>query len=242
MERLQKIIARSGYCSRRKAEELIKDGKVRVNNKVIKELGFKASYGDEIVVEGKMIEMEDFVYYLIYKPSGYLSNVSDDKERKVVVDLVEEETRRIYPVGKLDYDTSGLLLLSNDGEFSNILTHPTSKVMQVFQARISGILSPDSIKKLERGIVIDGFKNVPAKVKIREKDKRNDSCLVEIRMYEGKTPQIKKMLNQLGHNVKKIKRIALGELRLGEMQPCDYRKLTIHEVKRMTHLARMGQK
>lgn len=144
MERLQKVIANSGFTSRRKAEELIKEGKVKVNGKVIKELGTKVSYDDSIIIDGVLLKKEENKeYYLLNKPRGVISSVSDDKNRKTVVDLIETETR-IYPIGRLDYDTTGLILLTNDGELTNILSHPNNNIEKTYIAKIEGILSKEN--------------------------------------------------------------------------------------------------
>ena len=147
MERLQKLIASSGYCSRRKAEELIKQGKVIVNGKKITELGTKASFGDEIIVDGNLIEYEEKEYYLFYKPRGVVCTTSDDKGRKTVLDYFDNVDKRIYPIGRLDYDTTGLLLLTNDGEFANLMMHPKNKIDKFYVAKVEGIVTGDEIKK-----------------------------------------------------------------------------------------------
>ena len=155
MERLQKVIANSGYCSRRKAEELIKNGKVMVNGKKIEELGFKVDGNDIITVENKILKKENKEYILLYKPRGVVTTTSDEKGRKTVLDLIETN-KRLYPVGRLDYDTSGLLLLTNDGELTNILIHPKNEIDKVYIAKINGIMNGFEIKTLEKGVLIDG--------------------------------------------------------------------------------------
>ncbi len=158
MERLQKIIANSGYCSRRKAEELIKKGLVKVNGQVIKELGTKSSYDDYVEVEGQTInKKEDKVYYLLNKPRGIITSTNDDKGRKTVIDLIPTQIR-IYPVGRLDYDTTGLVLLTNDGQLANLMMHPSNNIDKVYVAKLKGIITKEELKKLEKGIVIDGKK------------------------------------------------------------------------------------
>ena len=162
MERLQKVIANSGYCSRRKAEEYIQNRKVYVNGKLVTEMGMKVHYDDEIVVNGTLLNSkEDKEYYLLYKPEGVITSVKDEKMRQTVVDLVEA-TARIYPVGRLDYNTTGLLLLMNDGELANILMHPSHQVEKLYLAKINGILTPGEFMRLKKGIVIDGRKVVPS--------------------------------------------------------------------------------
>ena len=161
MERLQKVIAASGITSRRKAEELISSGKVVVDGKIITELGYKVNEGAEIIVNGIKINREDKVYYLLNKPRGVVTTTSDDKGRKTVIGLIDDD-RRIYPVGRLDYDTTGALILTNDGEFANNLMHPKNKIDKVYIAKISGFLTPSDIMALKNGVVIDGKKTSKA--------------------------------------------------------------------------------
>ena len=167
MERLQKVIANSGYCSRRKAEELISQGKVYVNGDLVTELGTKVEPKDIIVVEGvtlnKQVRKE---YYLLNKPRGYICSLNDEKGRKVVTDLIATD-ERIYPVGRLDYDTTGVLLLTNDGDFANILMHPSNGIEKTYLAIVEGIITTEEIYKLIEGVVIEGIKVVPKRVKIK---------------------------------------------------------------------------
>ena len=167
MERLQKIIANSGYCSRRKAEELISAGKVKVNGEVVTSLGSKASYGDTIIINGVTLKLEPKEYVLLYKPRGVVSSAHDDKGRKTVVDIVESENR-LYPVGRLDYDTSGVILLTNDGELTNLLIHPSHEVEKVYVAKIDAVVDPNLVKSLSNGVIIDGKKTGKARVKIKK--------------------------------------------------------------------------
>ncbi len=166
MERLQKVIAQAGIASRRKAEVLIKDGKVKVNGKIVTELGVKVSSSDKVEVNEIPIEREVPVYFLLYKPRGVISSVSDDKGRKVVTDFFQDFKERIYPVGRLDYETSGLLLLTNDGEFANLLMHPRNEIEKVYVAKVKGIPLRENLKKLEKGIRLEDGKTAPAKVKM----------------------------------------------------------------------------
>lgn len=232
MERLQKVIAASGYCSRRKAEELITKGKVKVNGEVIKELGTKVDGNDQIMIEGKILEKENKEYILLYKPRGVVTTTSDDKKRKTVLDLIDTD-KRLYPVGRLDYDTTGLLLLTNDGELTNLLIHPKNNIDKVYVAKIEGILTGLEIKQLERGVVIDGFKTSPAIIKVRKKDKKNNDSLVQITIHEGKNHQVKKMFEAVGHKVIKLKRERIAFLDLAGLKPGEYRKLNIKEVKKL---------
>ena len=167
MERLQKVIAEAGIASRRKAEELIVKGKVKVNGKIITELGTKVNTSDEIEVDGKLIEKETKEYYLLNKPRGVITSTSDDKGRKTVVDLINT-TSRIYPVGRLDYDTTGALLLTNDGEFANILTHPKNKIDKTYLAKLNGIIKGEHINKLKDGVMLDDQLVKPSRVKLKK--------------------------------------------------------------------------
>lgn len=233
MERLQKVIANSGYCSRRKAEELIKNGKVMVNGKKIEELGFKVDGNDIITVENKILKKENKEYILLYKPRGVVTTTSDEKGRKTVLDLIETN-KRLYPVGRLDYDTSGLLLLTNDGELTNILIHPKNEIDKVYIAKINGIMNGFEIKTLEKGVLIDGKKTAPCKVKVRKKGK--DSSIIELTIHEGKNHQVKKMFETIGFKVLKLKREKLAFLNLSGLKPGEYRYLSIKEVKMLYSL------
>lgn len=233
MERLQKIIALSGYCSRRKAEELIINGKVKVNGNIIKEMGYKANGSDFIEVEGNPINtVEDKVYYLLNKPRGIVTTAKDDKGRKTVVDLIKTD-KRIYPVGRLDYDTTGLILLTNDGELTNFLTHPKNNIEKVYVAKIKGLITKEDLKKLTNGIVIDGRKSSKAKAKILKIDKKTNSSVVELIIHEGKNHQVKKMFKAIGYEVIKLKRESISFLTLDGLKSGEYRELNIKEVKKL---------
>ena len=229
MERLQKVIAESGITSRRKAEELIKEGKVKVNGKVVTELGTKVSSKDEIIVNNKVLEKEDKEYYLLNKPREVITSVSDEKGRKTVIDLIDTD-KRIYPVGRLDYDTTGILLLTNDGEFANILTHPKNEVEKVYIAKLNKIIKGEDIHKLEKGIKLDNQTIKPIKVKLKKIDKDNNKCLVQIIIKEGKNHEVKRLFESVGYKVDKLKRERIGFFTLDNLQSGKYRKLTPKEV------------
>ena len=173
MERLQKVIANAGYVSRRKAEELILKGKVTVNGKIVRELGTKVTPGDVVEVDGTVISQKDVKkeYYLLNKPRGVVTTTSDDKGRKTVVDLIETSAR-IYPVGRLDYDTTGALILTNDGELANLLMHPKNNIQKLYVAKVKGLVGKDVINKLTNGVYIDGIKTSKAKARIKKYDKK----------------------------------------------------------------------
>lgn len=233
MERIQKIIAQSGYCSRRKAEELIVAGKVKLNGEVVTKLGTTADGNDLIEVEGFAIESkQEKVYVLLNKPRGVVTSTKDDKHRKVVTDLINIPTR-IYPVGRLDYDTTGVLLLTNDGELTNELLHPSNHIEKVYVAKIKGILTPGHKKTLESGVVIDGVKTAPSKVKIKKIDKKANTSIVEIMIYEGRNHQVKNMFKALGYEVEKLRRDRVLFLTCDGIPTGEYRFLSIKEVKRL---------
>ena len=235
MERLQKIIAESGYTSRRKAEELIKKEKVIVNGKVVTELGTKANYGDTIIVEGKQISKEEKEYYLFNKPRGVITSTSDDKHRKVVTDYFDSN-KRLFPVGRLDYDTTGLLIVTNDGELANKLTHPSNDIEKLYIAKVDGIIKGEDIRNLKEGIIIDDSKCIPKRVKLRKFDRKTNSSIVEIVISEGKNHEVKKMIEAIGFRVDKLKREKIAFLSLGKLNSGEYRKLNNKEIKQLYDL------
>ena len=232
MERLQKVIAQSGVASRRKAEELILAKKVKVNGNIVSELGVKVSEKDVIEVNGTRLNREEKVYYLLNKPRGVITSTSDDKGRVTVVSLINED-KRIYPVGRLDYDTTGALILTNDGEFANMMMHPSNNIDKVYVAKIKGILSPSEIMQLKNGVVIDGFKTSKAKVKVKKLDKTSNTSIVELTIHEGKNHQVKKMFESVGKEVLKLKRERIAFLDLRGLTSGQYRKLSHKEVSQL---------
>lgn len=242
MERLQKVIAYAGVASRRKAEQLIVEGKVKVNGQVVKELGTKVSNSDTIEVNGVKLEKEDKVYFLLYKPKGYISAVTDDKGRKTVVDILKKHVpERIFPVGRLDYDTTGLLLLTNDGEFSNLMTHPKFKIDKTYIARVKGVPDKKSLMKLQNGIRLEDGKTAPAKVSMTSFDEQAGKAICEITIHEGRNRQVRRMFEAIGTPVVKLKRERFAFLDLGGLTPGEYRPLTKHEVKLLRVLAETGK-
>lgn len=232
MERLQKIIAESGFCSRRKAEEYIKNGLVLVNGEKVTELGTKASYADIIIVDGHSIEKEDKVYFLLNKPRGYVSTVSDELNRKKITDLIETD-KRIYPVGRLDYDTTGLIILTNDGDLANTLMHPSHLVTKTYVAKLNKVMTPKDQSILKSGVKVDGIKCIPTRVKVRDVDYNKDTCIVEISIVEGRNHIIKNVFMELGYLVDKLTRIEYGFLKLDGLKSGEYRELSIKEVKKL---------
>ncbi len=239
MERLQKVIARSGVTSRRKAEALILAGKVKVNSKVVTELGTKVSSKDTVEVEGIIIENEPKVYYIINKPAGCISAVSDDLNRRVVVDYLRKKgvTERIFPVGRLDYDTTGALILTNDGELANLLMHPKNEIDKVYLVRCQGIVNSDVIRKLRSGIKLANYITQKAQVDLISIDKKNKSSQVRITIHEGKYHQVKLMFEAVGHPVKKLRRERYAFLDVHGLKPGEFRRIKIHEVKQLFVLA-----
>ena len=240
MERLQKVIAHAGIASRRKAEQLIVEGKVKVNGKVVTELGVKVSPQDRIEVDGIPLEREEPVYYLLYKPRGVISSVKDEKGRKVVTDFFKHVNKRIYPIGRLDYDTSGLLLLTNDGDFANLLMHPRYEIEKVYIAKVKGIPAREKVKRLEKGVALEDGVTAPAKAKVLSIDKRKQTAIVELRIHEGRNRQVRRMFEAIGHPVLKLKRERYAFLDLKGLNPGDYRELSPHEVKQLRALALAG--
>lgn len=232
MERLQKVISNSGYTSRRKAEELILKGLVKVNNKVVYELGTKVNPNDLIEVNGYIIKNENKVYYLLNKPRGVITSTSDDKGRKTVVDLINTNIR-IYPVGRLDYDTTGAIILTNDGEFANLIMHPKSQIDKVYIAKIDGLIGKKQLQMLEKGVFIDGIKTSKAKARIKNYDKKTDTSIVELTIHEGRNHQVKKMFESLGYKVLKLKRERIAFLNINDLKSGEYRILNSKEVKKL---------
>ena len=237
MERLQKVISNSGYCSRRKAEELISAGKVIVNGNVITELGFKVDGNDEIVIGNKVISREEKEYILLNKPRGVVTTTSDEKNRKTVIDLINTD-KRLYPVGRLDYDTTGALLLTNDGELTNLLIHPRNKVDKVYIAKVKGFFDKDSALTMSRGVLIDGVKTAKSFVKLRKYDKKSDSSIVEVVIHEGKNHQVKRMFESVGFDVLKLKREMFAFLNVNGLKSGEYRYLSVKEVKQLYSLVK----
>ena len=232
-ERLQKVMASCGVASRRKCEEYIVNGRVKVNGQVVKELGTKVGKKDVIEVDGKELMKQQLVYYVLYKPTGYLTTLSDDLNRRIVMDLIDPETKksRIFPIGRLDYDTSGVLLLTNDGELSYRLTRSQKEIEKVYQVRVNGIINQEAIVKLMKGVMIDGIMTKRAKVEVLDLDKKNNSSLLLLTITEGRNRQVRKMCEAIGFEVKKLKRVSFGGVTLDGLSVGEYRPLKPHEIK-----------
>ena len=229
MERIQKVISNLGYASRREAEKLILDGKVKVNGEIVRELGTKVTKKDVITVCGDVLDKnKNYEYYILNKPRGVISSVSDPCGRKTVVDLIETDAR-IYPIGRLDYDTTGVLLLTNDGELANKLMHPSSNIEKTYVVKVDGLVTGKDIKTLRNGVIINGKKTYPAKVKLKSYNKKTDKSIVVLTIHEGKNHQVKNMFKVLGYDVVKHKREKYADLDLVGLRVGEYRKLTNKE-------------
>ena len=230
MERLQKIIAQSGFCSRRKAEELISEGRVKVNGKVVTELGTKADVEDIVTVDGKKINMERKVYILMNKPRNVVCSAKDDRGRKTVVDLIEGVGERIYPIGRLDFDTTGVLLLSNDGDLTNKLIHPSKEINKTYRVTIEGFANEEQLERIRRGIKLDGVMTSEAIVEVSKINKEKRKSIINITIHEGKNHQVKRMFNTVGLKVVKLNRIEFAGFKVGGLKEGQYRLLTNKEI------------
>ncbi|MHA8137927.1 pseudouridine synthase [Lactobacillaceae bacterium Scapto_B20] len=237
-ERLQKVMAKAGVASRRKSEAIIAAGRVKINGQVVTELGTKVKASDEVKVDEVPISREQPVYYLLYKPRQVISTVDDEKDRKTVMDYFPEVSERIYPVGRLDYDTAGLLLMTNDGDLDNRLTHPKYEINKVYVAKVTGMPSNEELKRLRLGVVIDGKKTAPAKTKVLETPNNYQvkNAVIQLTIHEGRNHEVKKMFEAIGHPVKKLSRVQYGFLTLGNLKPGEYRPLKKVEVDRLREI------
>lgn len=229
--RIQKMIADSGYCSRRKAEELISKGRVKLNGRSVK-LGDKCGFNDIITIDGERINMprkKKFVYIMMNKPRGYVTTVSDELDRRCVMDLLEGVEERVYPVGRLDRNSEGLLLFTNDGEFANNIMHPSRHISKTYRVTVRPDINDEQLVRLSEGVEIDGKKTLPATVIVKEKQQGRVVLLITIR--EGRNRQIRKMCEAVGLEVARLRRISVGPLRLGMLKPGTWRELTADELR-----------
>lgn len=238
MERLQKVMAEAGVASRRASEKLIATGHVQVNGQTVTTLGTKVTAKDKIEVDGIPLHREKQVCYLLNKPRGVISSAHDEKGRRTVVDILREDEieERIYPVGRLDYDTTGLLLLTNDGTLANKMMHPKFAVDKTYVAKVKGLISNDDLKQLRTGVKVDGRRTKPAKTRLKGTDREKKTSIVQLTIHEGHYHQVKRMLAAVGHPVIKLHRESYGFLNLQGVQPGDYRELRPEEVKRLNRL------
>ncbi|MCK9493569.1 MAG: rRNA pseudouridine synthase [Acholeplasmataceae bacterium] len=233
--RLEKVLAYSGVASRRKSKEIILNGEIEVNGVVVLEPGYEVLKEDKVTYQGTVLEAETFVYYLMNKPKGIISTVSDEKGRKTVIDLLQKEDRdeRVYPIGRLDFDTAGIILLTNDGALSYALTRPEFEVPKTYLVRVLGLISKDAIRRLREGVTLEDYQTKPATVFVKERNQSAKSSLVEITITEGKNHQIKDMFRSVGFPVKNLTRIKYDDLNLDGVARGTYRSLKIHEVKKL---------
>ncbi|MEE1352839.1 MAG: pseudouridine synthase [Acutalibacteraceae bacterium] len=236
-ERLQKYMAECGIASRRKSEELIREGKVRVNGEVA-EIGRKIDPKKDVVsVEGRKVQKDQkHVYLMLNKPRGFISTMSDEYDRRCVAELVADVDTRVYPVGRLDRDSEGLLLFTNDGEFANSLMHPSKHVPKTYRVTVRPEVTDDMITKMMTGMMIDGQQTLPADVKVLVKEENR--TVLEVTICEGRNRQIRKMCEQLGLEVARLKRISEGPVKLGMLQPGKWRELTHEEVQSLKRTAK----
>jgi len=243
MERLQKVLAQAGVASRRKCEELILQGRVQVNGVTVRELGTKVDPGrDEIAVDGRVIRREELVYLLLYKPTGVITSLHDPQGRPVVTDLLCGVKQRVFPVGRLDYDTEGLLIVTNDGDFANKLTHPSGHIPRTYHAVVKGIPHGTLLEKLAAGINLDDGMTAPAEVEYRDVDMDKNEATIEITLYEGRNRQVRRMFEAIGHPVKRLRRVRFGSLTLQGIPRGKYRELKPEEVKALLMEAERSHK
>ena len=227
--RINKYIAQAGIASRRKADQLIESGNVKINGAVMREPGYDVKEGDKVVVNGRLIEKKQkLIYVLVNKPMGMVTTASDDKDRATVMDIVNDIDERLFPVGRLDYNTTGALIMTNDGDLTYRVTHPKHELGKTYRVLVKGVLSDERARKLRNGVDIGGYVTGKAKVKIIKGGA--GSTVVEITIHEGKNRQVRKMFAAVGNPVQELERIAIGEIRLGHLRPGHYRKLTRDEI------------
>lgn len=238
-ERLQKVLSHAGVCSRRKAEELITKGQVRVNGRVVRELGSEADpMRDTIEVMGEVIRRERPKYFLFYKPDRVITSLSDPEGRRTVADYFRNVRERVFPVGRLDYHSEGALLMTNDGELDNLLTHPRYQVNKVYEVTVRGRFSPKAAEKMAKGIKIDTGVTAPCEIEILEYNKEKNKTKVRMTLHEGKNREIRKMMEAFHHMVFELVRVQYAFLTLAGLKRGEYRKLTREEVKKLYDLAK----
>jgi pseudouridine synthase len=239
MDRLQKILSQAGVASRRAAERLIADGRVMVNGRTVLEMGTKADLAvDDIRVDGRRIKRtERLRYILLYKPAGYVTTRSDPQRRRTVIDLLAGVREYVYPVGRLDYDTEGLLLLTNDGDLAARLTHPRHGVERTYEARVAGMPDDEAIDRLRHGIPLDGRRTLPAEVKLLNRGRHDKQGVLRLTIREGRNRQVRRMCEAVGHPVDTLKRVRIGPITDRRLQPGEWRELQEKEVEALRKLA-----
>jgi pseudouridine synthase len=238
-ERLQKILSQAGVASRRAAEKLIAEGRVSVNGKTVTEMGTKADLAtDDIRVDGRRIKSaERLRYILLYKPAGYVTTRSDPQRRRTVIDLLQGVREYVYPVGRLDYDTEGLLLLTNDGDLAAKLTHPRHGVERTYEAKVAGMPDEEAIDRLRNGIPLDGRRTLPAEVMLLNKGRRDRNGVLRLTIREGRNRQVRRMCEAVGHPVDSLTRVRIGPIADRRLKPGQWRELRDEEVAALKRLA-----
>ncbi len=243
LERIQKILSAAGVCSRREAEELILEGKVRVNGRVVSELGQKADPEEDVIKVGNRVvgrESGGKIYLLLNKPKGYVTTTKDPQGRKTVMDLLGRSRSsgigaRVYPVGRLDYDSEGMLILTNDGDFANAVMHPSKEVQKTYEVKVKGVMDDATLRRLAGGVRLEDGMTAPAKVRKLELTRANS--WLEITIHEGRNRQVRRMCEALGHPVQKLKRTKVGPVGMGALPAGGYRELTPGEVRALLKAA-----
>lgn len=237
MDRLQKVMAHAGIASRRKCEEIIAEGRVAVNGEIVTEMGVKVDpEEDKVVVDGKIISKEKKIYILLNKPEGYITTVSDPEDRDTVIDLMPDIKQRLYPVGRLDFNSSGLIILTNDGNLTYKLTHPKKEVDKTYEVEVRGLIDSDEFNKFKEGIIIDGRKTSPAETSNIRYYNDDNKTKFEITIHEGRNRQVRRMCEIIGYPVRKLKRTGLAFLKIDDLKKGEYRYLTDEEVKKLKKL------
>ena len=238
-ERLQKIIAKAGVASRREAEEMITSGRVKINGKVVNTLGTKASLAkDKITVDGNRLESEKKVYILLNKPKGVVTTLKDPEGRKTISELVPDIKERIFPVGRLDYNTEGLLLMTNDGDLAQLLTHPSHEIKKTYLVKVKGVPSEEKLDILRKGVKLEDGVTGSAVVHLLEVDREKEVSTLEIAIWQGKNRQVRRMFEAIGYVVRNLKRVQFAFLDLSDVKRGQYRKLLPSEVERLKKLAK----
>ena len=230
--RLQKYMASCGVASRRTAEKMIAEGRVSVNGETVTEMGVQVEDGDTVRLDGQVIRPEEIKKYVMYhKPAGEVTTVSDPEGRKCVLDHFRDYPVRLYPVGRLDYDSEGLLLLTNDGALTERLLHPSHQVDKTYLARVTGTVTPEELQRLRRGILLDDHRTAPAKARLIKQETFASQVLVTI--HEGRNRQVRRMFEETGHQVLQLRRVRFGPLELGELRRGEWRELTEEEIRKL---------
>ncbi|MBQ1326219.1 MAG: rRNA pseudouridine synthase [Solobacterium sp.] len=238
-ERLQKVIAAAGIASRRKAEELILAGRVKVNGETVRTLGTKVSSRDTVEVDGKLLQKEEKVFWLMNKPLHTVCTRKDDRGRQTVLDLMDVK-ERVYPVGRLDYDTTGVLLLTNDGDFANRMMHPRNHLPKTYEAAIEGLIQDEQAEQLSRGIELEDGMTLPAEVKIILRNPGKNKSVLQITIFEGRNREVRRMMEHFGFRITRLDRVRYGNLDAGKLRRGEYRRLKKHEIDALLQLSADG--